>query len=50
MPRSSSTILALDDEKGQQELRSRDPLAMFPLSPRLKDAFEKFEQDFQAAN
>ena len=24
--------------------------AMLPLSPHLKDAFEKFEQDFQAAN
>ena len=42
MPRSSTAILGLDDEKGQQEL--------WPLSPYLKDAFEKFEQDFQASN
>ena len=50
MSRSSTTILALDDEKGQQELRPRGPSAILPLSPYLKDAFEKFEQDFQAAN
>ena len=50
MPRSSITILGLDDEKGQQELRSRGPSAMLPSSPYLKDAFEKFEQDFFASN
>ena len=48
MPRSSTTVLGLDDEKGQQELRPRGPSAMLPLSPFLKDAFEKFEQDFLA--
>ena len=42
MPRSSTTVLGLDDEKGQQELRPRGPSAMLPLSPDLKDAFEKF--------
>ena len=46
MPRSSTTVLGLDDEKDQQELRPRGPSAMLPLSPYLKDAFEKFEQDF----
>ena len=40
----------MDDEKGQQELRPRDSSAMLPLSPYLKDAFEKFEQDFLASN
>ena len=50
MPRSSTTVLGLDDEKGQQELRPRDPSAMLPLSPYLKDAIEKFEQDFLASN
>ena len=45
MPRSSTTIWALDDEKGQQELRPRGTSAMLPLSP-----LSKFEQDFQAAN
>ena len=50
MPRSSTTILGLDDEKGQQEFRPRGPSAMLPPSPYLKDAFEKFEQDFQAPN
>ena len=50
LPRSSTTVLGLDDEKGQQELRPRGPSAMFPLNPILKDAFEKFEQDFLASN
>ena len=50
MPRSSTTVLGLDDQKGQQELRPRGPSAMLPLSPFLKDTFEKFEQDFLASN
>ena len=50
MPTSSTTILGLDDEKGQQELRPRGLSAMLPLSSYLKDSFEKFEQDFQASN
>ena len=49
MPRSSTTVLGLDDEKGQQELRPRAPSAMLPLNPCLKDAFEKFEQAFLAS-
>ena len=50
LPRSSTTVLGLDNEKGQQELRPRGPCAMLPLNPILKDAFEKFEQDFLASN
>ena len=50
LPRSSTTVLGLDDEKGQQEFRPRGPSAMLPLNPILKDAFEKFEQDFLASN
>ena len=50
LPRSSTTVLGLDDEKGQQELRPRGPSAMLPLNSILKDTFEKFEQDFLAAN
>ena len=50
LPRSSTTELGLDDEKGQQELRPRGPSAMLPLNPILKDACEKFEQDFLASN
>ena len=50
LPRSSTTVLGLDDEKGQQELRPRGPSTMLPLNPILKDAFEKFEQDFLASN
>ena len=50
LPRSSTTMLGLNEEKGQQELRPRGPSAMLPLNPILKDAFEKFEQDFLASN
>ena len=50
LPRSSTTVLGLDDKKDQQELRPRGPSAMFPLNLILKDAFEKFEQDFLASN
>ena len=48
LPRSSTTVLGLDDKKGQQKLRPRGPSAMLPLNPILKD--EKFEQDFLASN
>ena len=50
MPRSSTTVWALNDAAGQQELRPRGPSAMLPLSPQLKDDFDKFEQDSEAAN
>ena len=50
LPRSSTTVLGLDNEIGQQELRPRGPSALLPLNPILKDAFEKFEQDFLASN
>ena len=50
LPRSSTTVLGLDDEKGQPELRPRCPSAMLPLNSILKDAFEKFKQDFLASN
>ena len=50
MPRSSTSVMSLDDEKGRQELRPRGPSSMLPLSPVIKDAFDKFEHDFKAAN
>ena len=50
LPRSSTTVLGLNDEKGQQELTPRGPSAMLPLITIFKDAFEKFEQDFLASN
>ena len=50
MPRSSTSVLGLDDQKGQQELRPRGPPAMLPLSSHIKDAFDKFEQDSLASN
>ena len=50
MPRSSTSVLGLHDQKGQQELRPKTPSAMLPLSSHIKDAFDKFEQDFLASN
>ena len=50
LPRSSTAVMGLDDEKGRQELRSRGPSFMLPLNSVIKDAFNKFDQDFQAAN
>ena len=50
VPRSSTSDMGLDDEKGRQELRPRGPSSMLPLSSVIKDAFDKLEHDFQAAN
>ena len=50
LPRSSTTVMGFDDGKGRQELRPRGPSSMLSLNSIIKDAFDKFEQDFQAAN
>ena len=50
LPRSSTSVMGLDDEKGRQELRPRGPSSMLPLSSVIKDAFDKFEHGFKAAN
>ena len=50
LPRSSTVVMGLDDEKGRQELRPRGPSSMLPLNSIIKDAFDKFDQGFQAAN
>ena len=50
LPRSSTAVMGLDNEKGRQELRPRGPSSMLPLNSIIKDAFDKFDQDFQAAN
>ena len=50
MPRFSTAVMGLDDEKGRQELRPRGPSSMLPLNSVIKDAFVKFDHDFQAAN
>ena len=50
MPRSLTSVMGLDDENGHLELRPRGPSSMLPLSSVIKDAFHKFEHDFQAAN
>ena len=50
MPRSSTSVMGLDDEKSRQELRPRGPSCILPLSSVIKDAFDKFQHDFKAAN
>ena len=50
LPRSSTAVMGLDDEKGRQELRPRGPSFMLPLNSIIKDAFDKFDQEFQTAN
>ena len=50
IPVFSTTVWGLNDMASQQELRPKGPSAMFPVSPTLKEALDKFEQDFQAAN
>ena len=50
LPRSSTAVMGLDDEKGRLELRPRGPSSMLPLNFIIKDALDKFDQDFQAAN
>ena len=50
MPRSSTSVMGLDDEKGRQELRPRGPPFILPLSSVIKDAFDKVQHDFKAAN
>ena len=50
IPRSSTSVLGLDDEKGRQELRPTGPSSILPLSSVIKDAFDKFQHDFKAAN
>ena len=48
MPRFSTSVLGLDDKKGRQELRP--PSSILPLSSVIRDAFDKFQHDFKAAN
>ena len=48
MPRSLTSVMGLDDEKGHQELRG--PSSILPLSSVIKDTFDKFQDDFKAAN
>ena len=50
MPRSSTSVMGLDDEKGRQELRPTGPSSILPLGSVIKDAFDKFQHDFKAAN
>ena len=44
MPKSSTSVMGLDDEIGRQGLRPRGPV--LPVSSVTKDAFDKFEHDF----
>ena len=43
LPKSSTAVMGLDDEKGRQELRPRGPSSMLPLNSIIKD---EFDQDF----
>ena len=45
MPRSSTSVMGLDGEKGRQELRPRGPSSILPLGSVIKDAFDKFQHD-----
>ena len=50
LPRSSTAVMSLDDEKGRQNLDQevRPPCCLSIQS--LRNAFDKFDQDFQTAN
>ena len=50
LPRYSTVVMGLVDEKGRQELRPSGPSSMPPLNSIIKDAFDKFDQDFHAVN
>ena len=50
MPRSSTSVMGLDDEKGRQELRPRGRSSTLPLSSVIKDTLDKFQHDFKATN
>ena len=50
LPKSLTSVMGLDDEKGRQELRPRGPSSMLPLSSVIKDVFDKFEHEFLAPN
>ena len=50
MPRSFTSVIGAVEKKGQRELRPRGPSDMLPHSSHIKDAFDKFPHDFQAAN
>ena len=45
MPRSSTSVMGLDDEKGRKELRPRGASSILPLSSVIKDAFDKFQHE-----
>ena len=47
MPKSSTSVMGLDDEKGHQELRPRGPSSLLPLSSVINDAFDKLNIIFR---
>ena len=50
VPRPATAIIGIDDEVAVQELRPTGPSAMLPLNSGIRDAFDKFNNDFMAAN
>ena len=49
-PDPMESMLRSSTSVGHQEHRPGGPSSMLPLSSVIKDAFDKFEHDFQAAN
>ena len=47
LPRSSTAVMGLDDEKGRQELRPRGPSSMLPLNSIIKDALINLTKIFK---
>ena len=50
MPVPSASVWGLNKVAQQRVLRPKGPSAMLPVSPTLKEALDRFEQDFKAAN
>ena len=50
MPKSSTSVMGLDDEKGFQELRPRGPSSMLPLSSVVKVGQPCYEEKIQELN
>ena len=50
MPVPSASVWGLNKVAQQRVLRPKGPSAILPVKPTLKEALDKFEQDFKAAN
>ena len=50
IPVSSPSIMGLNPLAPKMELRPKRPSIFYPANPYLKEALEKFEQEFRIAN